>query len=103
MKKIAAITVIIFLVSSTPMVYAQQKGGYSAVAYSELDADDTYLDRVSDWFATVGKSREERILIKSRRRAARKMADTQKKIARKKKEIERQKKKAMQQRQESKR
>ena len=95
MKKVVICIVIIFLISFTPSVNAQQGYGYSTGAYSELGADDTYLERVSDWFATNGKSREEKILIKSRRRAARKMAKTQKDIARKKKEIERLKKKAM--------
>ena len=87
--------VLVFAVSLTLPAYAQQKVGYSTGAYSELGADETYLERVSDWFATAGKTREEKILIKSRRRAARRMANTQKTIARKKKEIARQKKKAM--------
>jgi len=95
MKRIVVGAVIILSISLTPTVYAQQGYGYSSKAYSELGADETYLERVSDWFAITGKSREEKILIKSRRRAARKMAKTQKDIARKKKEIERSKKKAM--------
>ena len=95
MKKIIACMVLVFAVSLVLPAYAQQKFGYSAGAYSELGANETYLERVSDWFATAGKTREEKILIKSQRRAARKMANIQKTIARKKKEIARQEKKAM--------
>ena len=95
MKRIAVGLLFISLISSASMGYAQQKGGYSTGAYSELGADDSYLDRVSDWFATAGKSHEEKALIKSRRRAMRKRADSQKAIARKKKEIAKRKKEAM--------
>ena len=102
MKRITIGVICLVLISLTPAVNAQKQAGYSSGAYSELGADDTYLDRVSDWFATVGKSREEKILIKSRRRSARKMENMQKEIARKRKEIEKKKKKAMQQYEESK-
>ncbi len=95
MKKIAVSVIFVFLISSTSVGYAQQRGGYSTGAYSEIGADDTYLDRMSDWFATAGKSRDEKILIKSRRRRERKMANHRKAIARKKKEIAKQKKEAM--------
>jgi hypothetical protein len=71
------------------------KDGYTTGAYSELDANDTYLERVSDWFATAGKSREEKTLIKSQRRAARKISNAQKSIAQKKKEIGKKKKKML--------
>ena len=91
MKRFIAGIVFVVFIISTPTVYAQRRGGYSTGAYSEVGADDSYLERVSDWFATAGKSRDEKILIKSRRRAARKIAATQKEIARKKKEIEKQK------------
>jgi hypothetical protein len=95
-KIITGIT-LIALMSSVSSARAQlaAKGGYTTGAYSELDAGDTYLDRLSDWFATVGKSREEKAIIKSRRRAVRRIKDTQKSVARKKKEIEKKKKKAM--------
>lgn len=103
MKNTIASVLLVFLISIVLPAYAQQKTGYSTGAYSELGTDDTYLERVSDWFATAGKSREEKILILSQRRANRKMADTQKKITRKKKEIEKKKKKAIKDLEERKR
>lgn len=83
--------------SLVPSADAQirSKDGYTAGAYSELGADDTYLERMSDWVATVGRSKEEKAVIKSRRRAARKMNKIQRTIARKKKEIAKKKKRAM--------
>ena len=96
MKEFAVGVLFVFLVSLAPMGYAQPSGGYSTGAYSELGADDSYLDRVSDWFATVGKTTDEKRVIKARRRAARKRADSQKVMARKKKEIAKQKREAMQ-------
>ena len=88
---------LISLMSSVFPADAQlrSKGGYSSGAYSELGAEETYLERMSDWFATVGKSKEEEAIIKSRRRTARKMNKIQRTIAQKKKEIAKKKKKAM--------
>ncbi len=97
MVKIFTSMVLVLSISLAVPAYAQQGYGYSAGAYSELETKRTYLQRASDWVATVGKSKKEKILIRSRRRAARKMANTQKEIARKKKEIEKKKKKARQQ------
>ncbi len=94
MRKIAVSVLFVFLISLAPMGYAQPRGGYSTGAYSELGADDSYMDRVSDWFATAGKSYEEKVLIKSRRRAARKKKENRKAITRKKKEIAKRKREA---------
>ncbi|MCK5013972.1 MAG: hypothetical protein KAS66_09140 [Candidatus Omnitrophica bacterium] len=96
-KKIITGVLLIALTGLVSPVNAQlgNKGGYTTGAYSELDANGTYLERVSDWFATVGKSKEEKAVIKSQRRAARKINNAQRLIARKKKEIEKKKKKMM--------
>ena len=94
MKVIAAAFIIIFVTGASLPAYSQKNdGAYTTGAYSELNTERTYLERVSDWFATVGKSNEEKALIMSRRRAGRKIADAQKAIARKKKEIEKTKQK----------
>lgn len=85
MKKIVIGALLVFLMSSAFPVYAQY--GYTSGAYEELDAGRSYFQRMSDWFATVGKSREEKALIKSRRRTTRKINNAKKAIARKKKEI----------------
>lgn len=71
------------------------KGGYSSGAYSELGADDTYLERVSDWLATAGRSEEEKAVIKSRRRALRKINKIQKATVQKMRAIEKQKREVM--------
>ena len=73
----------------------KSKGGYSSGAYSELGADDTYLERVSDWLATAGRSEEEKAVIKSRRRAARKINKIQKATVQKMRAIEKQKREVM--------
>lgn len=98
MKRIAIGILLIFSMGLVLPVSAQlkSKGGYTSGAYSELGANETYLERMSDWFATVGKSEGEKAIIKSRRRAARKINDSQRAIARKKKEIEKRKKQVMQ-------
>ncbi|MBN1868969.1 MAG: hypothetical protein JW847_00100 [Candidatus Omnitrophica bacterium] len=70
-------------------------GGYSTGAYSELEANETYWDKISDWFATAGMSEEEKAVIKSRRRAMRKYSDSQKAVLRKKKEIIKKKRQAL--------
>ena len=86
MRKIAAGSVLILLLINFALpVRAQQ--GYTSGAYSEQVDNRSYFQRMSDWFATSGKSREEKALIKVRRRTARKIANARKTIARKKKEI----------------
>ena len=81
---------ILLLLGLSVPGYAAKKG-YTSGAYSELNRNDSFFDRLSDWFATTGKSREERIIIKSRRRTARRMNDARKSIVRKKREIMKQK------------
>ena len=91
-----ALCVLLMMPALSVVAQAGDKDGYSTGAYSELEAGESYLERVSDWFATVGKSEEEKAVIKSQRRAVRKIKDAQKAIAQKKKEIIKKKKKAMQ-------
>lgn len=50
------------------------------------------LTKISDWFATAGKSQEEKYLIKAKRRRDRKIKKVQKEIARKRKKMAAQKK-----------
>ena len=48
---------------------------------------EPFFSRVSDWFATVGKTQEEKYIINKNRRAARKLKKAQKDIARKRKQV----------------
>ena len=95
MQRIFIIVVCLCLMNVSVLVSAQQKnsGGYSTGAYSELGNNDSFFDRLSDWFATVGKSGEEKAVIKSQRRAIRKIKDAQKMTEQKKKTILKAKKK----------
>jgi hypothetical protein len=85
MKKIIIGVLLVSLTGSTPPVCAQY--GYTSGAYGELDKGRTYFQRLSDWVATVGKTSEEKAIIRARRRNERKIKNAQKAIARKKKEI----------------
>ncbi len=84
-KSVAGSILALLLISSTFPAYAQQ--GYSTGAYSEQIDKKSYLQRISDWFATSGKTREEKALIRVQRRTARKITNARKIIAQKKKEI----------------
>jgi hypothetical protein len=92
---IAVLLVLLLGIVSYADAQQNSKDGYGTGAYSELGADETYLERASDWFAIVGKTKEEKALIKSQRRAARKISNSRKMIIQKKKEIEKKKRNAM--------
>jgi len=76
----------VFIFSAAP-VYAQ----YSSGAYGGTK-DETVFTRMGDWFATIGKTQEEKYLIKSRRRAVRKIRKANKLIEQRKREIARRRK-----------
>lgn len=94
MKKMVVGGILILLLINSAFPACAQYG-YSSGAYSEQGYKRSYFQRVSDWLATSGKTREEKALIKSQRRTARKMANNKKTIARKKKEIAKKKKQYM--------
>lgn len=61
--------------------------GWISPAYARVQTKkDTYINRISDWFATVGKSQDEKYIIKNKRRRDRKIKKAKKRIRRKKKE-----------------
>ena len=89
MKKVlACVVVAIFMVSSLP-VFAAEKGskGPSAQAYEQA-SDQSVFNRAGDWFATIGKSDEEKVAIRAERKAKRaaKKAEREAKKAQKKAE-----------------
>jgi len=77
------VVIIVFFMGVTVPVYAQ----YSSTAYGG-GKNETVLNRVSDWFATVGKTMEQKYIIKKNRRAARKIRKAKKAIAQRKIKIQ---------------
>jgi len=82
-KKLAVTIFIILFTYSAMPVYAQAQGGVSS---------DSIFNRMADWFATVGKSQEEKYRIKHERRTARKINKVKKRIAKQKRDIAKKKK-----------
>jgi len=54
--------------------------------------DETTFNRITDWFATVGKSQEEKYRIKHERRTARKIIRAKKRIVKQKRNLAKKKK-----------
>ena len=81
-RGIRIILLIVVLLSAAERTYAQVTTTANRQASRE-----TFFNRVSDWFATVGKSEQEEILIRKNRRAQRKTARAKKEIQSRRKEI----------------
>lgn len=77
-KLIISSVVILFFVCTVP-VYAE----YSSMAYGGT-GNETFFNRTSDWFATLGKSQKEKYRIKHQRRTARKIKKAKKRIEKQK-------------------
>ena len=93
MKKLVAITVILALVLCVvPAFAARGEKGASAKAY-EKASDEAIFHRVGDWFATRGKSEEERNAILAERKAKRAAKRIEKEAEKKKKQLEKEAKK----------
>jgi len=82
MKKLLTLFLALLFFTSTIPVYAQ----YSSKAYGG-NKDVTTFNRVTDWFATVGKSQEEKYRIKHERKTARKISRAKKRIAKRKRDF----------------
>ncbi|MFC1704180.1 hypothetical protein ACFL1E_05300 [Candidatus Omnitrophota bacterium] len=93
MKKSICLVVLLALVATGSLVYAQEKDlkGASPKAY-EHASDQAVFNRVSDWFATVGKSKEEKVRIRAERKAKRAAEKMKKKANRAAEELDTQSK-----------
>lgn len=82
MKKIAVALGLLLLLAGTSAAFAAKGGekGASAQAY-EHASDQSIFNRVGDWFATIGKSGEEKARILEERRAERARKRAQKEEA----------------------
>jgi hypothetical protein len=86
MKKIMVLALAAMLVFSAGVSFAAKDGkGASAQAYEHAD-DNAIFNRVGDWFATVGKSDEEKAKIKVQRKADRAVKRAEKEAKEKGKE-----------------
>ncbi|MGE5279116.1 MAG: hypothetical protein ACM3L6_00020 [Deltaproteobacteria bacterium] len=91
-RRIAGILVALFLASGVP-AFAQQQKGASAAAY-EHASDQSVFNRVGDWFATVGKSDQEKQQVLAERKARRTADKMKKEAAQRKQEGEKRAKEA---------
>lgn len=87
MKKIS-----VGLVTVLVMFSALTAGAQVTTKLNKGAPKEPLFTRLSDWFATVGKTQEEKYIINKNRRAARKLKKAKKDIARKKKQVDKQKK-----------
>ncbi|MCK5014957.1 MAG: hypothetical protein KAS66_14185 [Candidatus Omnitrophica bacterium] len=87
MKKIMVLGLAAMMVLSVTVSFAAKDGkGASAQAYEHAD-DNAIFNRVGDWFATVGKSDEEKAKIKAQRKADRAVKRAEKEAKKKGKEV----------------
>lgn len=70
MKKRATLLLLMLCVSAAPPSYAEKEKGASPQAYEHASEQAVFV-RVSDWFATLGKSEEEKNSILAQRKAER--------------------------------
>jgi predicted ribosome quality control (RQC) complex YloA/Tae2 family protein len=94
MKKVITILLVfVFLAGITPVYSAPGKRGASDKAY-EHASDEAVFNRVGDWFATRGKSEEEKQAIVAKRKAKRAVKRARKQAEKQKKRAEKEAKKA---------
>lgn len=95
MKKMLILLMVCAMAMSSSVVFAAEKGtkGASASAY-EHASDNSVFNRVSDWFATIGKSEEEKAAIMTERKAQRAAARAEKKAQKTERKAEKKTKKA---------
>lgn len=92
MRKLFIILVALSFIAVSGFVFAEEeveakKKGASDTAY-EHASDNSVFNRVSDWFATVGKSEEEKEKILQERRMQRATKRTEKEEKRAEKQAE---------------
>ena len=88
MRRFIAIAVVLSLILvSAPVFAAKDRRGASDKAYEQA-SDEAIFHRVGDWFATRGKSAEEKEAIIAERKAKRAAKRAQKELEKKKKAAE---------------
>ena len=89
---IVFVLILSFISLVTPVYAAKGRKGASDSAL-EHASEEAIFHRVGDWFATVGKSEEEKKAIIAERKAKRAAARAQKKAEKEKKRVEKEAKK----------
>ena len=93
MKKFISLLLVVSLVLiSVPAMAAQGRRGASDKAY-EKASEEAIFHRIGDWFATRGKSEEERQAIITERKAKRAADRAKKQAEKRKRELEKEAKK----------
>ncbi|MBU3933676.1 MAG: hypothetical protein KKH11_03300 [Candidatus Omnitrophica bacterium] len=89
MRKLAIIAAVLLLALVSKPVFCAEGGkkGASAGAY-EHASEQAVFHRISDWFATTGKSPEEKAKILQERKAKRAVKRAQKEIRKSQKKME---------------
>jgi len=91
MKKVLAVLVCMIMLAGVQPVYAAPDGTKGASARAvENASDEAVFHRMGDWFATVGKSDEEKAMIKAKRREERRMRKQEKEAKKQAKKMEKQ-------------
>ncbi|MDP8261786.1 MAG: hypothetical protein P9M13_00605 [Candidatus Ancaeobacter aquaticus] len=95
MKRVVlGLVAVLFLVTALPAFAARgEDKGADQKAY-EHASDESIFNRTGDWFATIGKSKEEKQKIKAERKTKRAAKRAEKKAMKKKKDTEREARKA---------
>lgn len=95
MRKIAVFIIVIAFLAGTIPAFAAEGGqkGASARAF-ERASDKAIFHRVSDWFATIGKSKEEKQAIIEEREAERAAKRAEKELKKRQKMTEKETEKA---------
>jgi hypothetical protein len=91
-KTVILLAVLSVLFLNCPVFAAKDSKGASAAAY-EHAGEKSIFNRVSDWFATIGKSKEEKKRILTERQAEREAAKMKKEAEHLKKKSEKKGKK----------
>lgn len=94
MRKVVAIMVVLAICCSVVPAFAQKGSKGASARAMERASDDAVFHRVGDWFATIGKNKEEKQAIIAERKAKRAAARVKKQAEKAKKEAEKKAKEA---------
>jgi len=85
MKKFTVIIALAAFAAGATPVFAQKGANEKALEHA---SDQAIFNRVGDWFATIGKNKEEKARIKAERRVKRAAKNAEKKAKQAKDELE---------------
>lgn len=94
MKKVMSVLLAAGMVLGSQAVYADHHEKGASEQAQEHASDQAIFHRTSDWFATIGKNKDEKAAVKAKRRADRDAKKAEKQARKKQKEAEKELKKA---------